>query len=102
MRSKLVYAWSSLLGSYLVLIAIDYTLRDTAGDIKTGGINFFVFWSLWIPFLICSLYFLFNASKNLRAKFTKILFILVNLLMAVFIILVISLLYTVELGIDSL
>jgi hypothetical protein len=102
MRKGLIYAWSSLLCSYLALIALDYCLRDTAGNIKTGGIDFFLFWALWIPFLIFSLYWLFNASKNMKTKFIRMLFILSNLLVATLIVLVISLLYTVGFGIDSL
>lgn len=102
MKRELIYAWSSLLGSYLALIAIDYVLRDTTGNIKIGGINFFVFWSLWMPFLSFSLYCLFNASKKLRTKFIRTWFMLSNLLVATLIVLAISLLYTVGLGIDSL
>ena len=102
MNRELIYAWSSLLGSYLALIAMDYFLRDTTGDIKSGGISFILFWSLWIPFLGFSLYWLFDASKKLRTKFVRILFVFSNLLVATLIILAISLLYTVESGIDSL
>jgi len=102
MRKGLIYAWSSLLGSYLALIAIDYALRDTAENIKMGGIDFILFWSLWVPFLSLSLYWLFNASKKLRTKLNKIVFITSNLLAATFLILAISLLYTIEFGIDSL
>jgi len=102
MRKELTYAWFSFLGSYLVLIAIDYILRSSAENIKVGGIDFVVFWSVWIPFLAFSLYWLFCASKKLRTKFIAIFFMLANLLVAAFIILTLSLFYTVGLGIDSL
>lgn len=95
-------AWCSLLGSYLVLIATDYTLRYATGNIKLGGISFLVFWTLWTPFLVYSLYYLFKASKKLQTKLIKILFIIANLIIATFSILIISLLYTIEFGIDSL
>ena len=102
MRQKQAYAWLSLLSSYLVIIAIDYSLRSADGNIKVGGINFFVFWLLWAPFIVLSLYWVFSASKKLRTNFFRIMFVLANVIIATIIILLISLIYTVGLGIDSL
>lgn len=102
MSKKLAYAWLSLLGSYMVLIAIDYSLRSADGNIKVGGINIFVFWLLWAPFIVFSLNWVFSASKNLRTKLFRIMFILANAIIATIIVLMISLIYTVEFGIDSL
>ncbi len=102
MKNKILLAWISLLGSYIILIVIDYYLRSATGDIKLGGISFLAFWGLWVPFIIYSLYCLYKASNLVRTKLNKILLVLVNLLIATIIILLISFLYTIESGIDSL
>jgi len=102
MKRELIYAWSSFLGSYFSLIAIDYILRSTDGDIKLGGINFFILWLLWFPFLCVSLYFLLSASRKFKANLSRAFFLLSNFLVAIFIALAISLFYTVGLEIDSL
>ena len=102
MKKGLMYAWLSLSGSFLILAAVDYVLRITTGDIKTGGINFIVFWSLWLPCITFSLYWIFYASKQLQSLLSSILFMFANIVAAVFVVLILSLLYTVGLGIDSL
>ena len=102
MKKKLILAWISSLGSYVILIAIDYYLRSATGDIKLGGISFLAFWGLWIPFIIYSLYCLYKASNLVRTKLNKLLLVLVNLLIATVTILIISLLYTIASSVDSL
>ena len=102
MKKTIIYSWAPFLGSYFILLLIDYLIRSGDGNIKTGGISLTVFWAAWIPFILYSLYKLYSASKIINNIFYKILFIAINITAPVVIILLIGVLYTIESGIDSL
>lgn len=102
MKNKTLHAWASFLGSYIIILSIDYLMRSSDGDMKTSGISLVGLWIIWIPFILFSLHRLYASSKEINNFFYKILYFSVNIFIPILVILMLGLIYTVESGIDSL
>lgn len=101
MKRDILQAWASFLGSYIFILVIDYFMRSSDGNIKTGGISMAVLWSIWVPFILFSSYKLFTLSKDIKNIYYKIAFFTVNISVPILVILILGMLYTVETGIDA-
>ena len=95
-------AWLLFLGSFIFLIIADYVLRISAGDITTGGISQTIFWLIWLPFILFSMYLLYRSSKRIKNISARLFFIALHIAVPTLIVLVLGLVYTVGTGIDSL
>jgi hypothetical protein len=99
---KILYGWGILIAGLLLLYFVDYKWRMLDGDIHTGGfpenILFFIEFILGLIFI----YFVYQGSNDFSNWISIIFSLLINLVIAFVFYAVITILYVVGSGIDSI
>ena len=101
-KSSITIAWSIFLGVLFVEISIDYIIRTMSDDFRYSGIPEATWFLIHIIAAGIGGYFIFSGLKYLDKTHHKIIHILVSLLFGIIIYIVITGLYILGLGIDSL
>ncbi len=101
-RSSIAYAWGIFLGILFIELGVDYLIRVTSEDFRYSGIPEPTWFLIHIIAAGISGYFIIYGLKYLKKIQHKIIHILANFIIGSLCYIVITGLYILGLGIDSL
>lgn len=101
-KITVVYAWSIFVGILAVELGIDYFVRLISEDFYDSGIYEPIWFLIHIIAAGIAGYFLFCGFRCLEKTYQKIIHVVLNLVLGFFVYIVITGLYILGLGIDSL
>lgn len=101
-KSSVIYAWSIFLGILAVELAIDYSIRVLSNDFRYSGIPEPIWFFIHIVAAGISGFFIFQGLKYLDKIHYKGIHLLVNLVLGTLAYFLITGIYILGLGIDSL
>ena len=101
-KSSIAYAWSLFLGILFIELGIDYIIRIMSDDFRYSGIPEPILFFIHIMAAGISGYFIIRGLKFLERIHHKIIHLFANFVMGAFVYIVITGLYILGLGIDSL
>lgn len=94
-------AWALFIGVLLALLGVDYGLRMSHGDVKTGGLHDLVAIGLFMAGSAVALVLVWRSTTAMKG-WARALIIVVCAAMGFILFAAIGLVYTVKTGIDSL
>jgi len=101
-KSSIVFAWSLFLGILFIELGVDYLIRIMSGDFRYSGIPEHLWFLIHIIAAGVSGYFIIYGLKYLDKFQHKMIHILVNFVIGAIFYVIITGLYILGLGIDSL
>ncbi|MCF6257805.1 MAG: hypothetical protein L3K25_16170 [Gammaproteobacteria bacterium] len=101
-KSSIIYAWGFFLGILFLELGVDYLLRISSDDFRYSGIPETIWFLVHIIAAIIAGYFITSGVKYLKNTYLKIIHLVVNFIIGSFLYIVITGLYILGLGIDSL
>ncbi len=101
-KSSVTYAWSLFLGILAAELVIDYIIRSLSNDFRYSGIPEPIWFFIHIMAAGISGFFIFRGLRYLDKVRYKTIHLLVNLILGALIYILITGIYILGLGIDSL
>lgn len=101
-KSSITYAWSIFLGILLIELGIDYFVRINSEDFRYSGLPEPIWFFIHIIAGGIAGYFIIYGLKYLENTLHKIIHILANFIIGFLVYIIITGLYILGLGIDSL
>jgi hypothetical protein len=98
---RAIRSWIIILTSFFVVSIIDYLLRISDGAISTGGLSTGLFWFCVLLPTSYAFWLLLKERNKTPKPYVQLFFILLYAVMAFIIFAVLSYLYVIVSGIDS-
>ena len=100
-KAGLIYAWIIYITNILITFSVDYYIRVSGDDFYHSGLNETVWITIIILAVLGSIYFIVNATKHINKNLYKIIYLLTNVFLGFIFYAIVSYLYIVNFGIDS-